>query len=263
MAKGGRILAACQNFNILFPKKDEQAPADSAGKIEVKVEKTNAAADQFLATISPIGSGMAGNPVILKQDPLSLAIFKNHVPVGSPLPSTMPPQSNKNLFITVFDVNGVEIEVCGHPFKCAAGGSGSSGSAGFGPAILRCQNCKADQLLPVALTLKLGGPLAAGAQALLHQPTLLVHSKQASYACSWFSQRIDLSPTAHAVWELRKSDPKTWTLVLRTDSAELATYQLVTKSDRDCSFPIQLQLVGATGKQYKNWPQTATVSPGP
>jgi hypothetical protein len=132
----------------------------------------------------------------------------------------------------------------------------------------RCAHCAAGQPVPVALSLQLDTKVAAGTCAdcdQLNQPTLLVHSKDAKFVCCWLSQPINMGSDdgKPGVWMLEKTDASTWTLSLRRGSAVVVTYSLRTKTEKDCSFPIKLKLVGKGGKECKKWPKTVTVTPAP
>lgn len=152
---------------------------------------------------------------------------------------------------------------------CVGSGSGSNGSGNLrgmpaAAAAQRCPHCPPDQPVPVALTLTLDSPVAAGAYRdpkPLARPTRLVYAPGVGGGCRWVGEPLDLAPgsAAPACWVLEKTDPHTWILVLGHGKAELAVYRLAGR-DASCAFPIRPQLVRA-GKEFGGWPKSVTVAP--
>jgi hypothetical protein len=254
------------NFDILHPDVDELVTTDANGTVFVQV-RDNAGFDAYNATINAIGAGSATAPApvpLTRQG--STNIFSGQVAAGA-VPSSPPANDNKTVFVQGF-LLGAAQDSSAHDFKAWSGGSGSgSDSRDFlGLVAQRCTFCREDQPAPVALLLQLAAPVRAGTCAgcdRLNQPTLLLHPDDPAYPCSWFSQPLDFCDDSSdpGLWHLEKSDPRTWDLTLRQGNSVVAAYQLTTRADNDCSFPIVLELVAAGSGECEDWPATVTISP--
>ncbi len=261
MAPPRHAVKKIRGFTILTPLHDGDGCIGDDGKIEVAVNDLGDNA-HYTAKIFNLVLGSAGTQVF-DSEPLlqegSTSRFSRRLAVG-PVSNPTPPGDNRWLVVES-DVAGTQQ----YGFRAAFCGSGS-GSSGFRLAV-RCQFCGADKPVPVALSLQLDGPVAAGTCAgcdQLNRPTVLVHSGDPGLACCWLSPPIDFCADAAnpGFWVLEKADARTWTLLLRRRQAVVVAYRLTT-ADRACSFPIRLRLAGPGGGECVNWPATVTVSPAP
>jgi hypothetical protein len=238
---------------------------DSQGRIPVRVRSADPPPVTFTATLYPYALGSGTGPVIdtqaLTQEG-STNVYSGTLDAGS-FPDPAPGENNRYI-----NVNSSVSGNLGHPFRVVHSASDCpSGSQTLVAAAARCQFCQEDEPAPAVLQLQLDAPVTAGSCAdcdRLNQPTPLVHVQQAGYECCWLSEPIDFcaDPTAPGFWMLRKSDARTWDLILQRGETEVARYCLQTQADNDCSFPITLQFVGG-GAECQDWPDTITVSPAP
>ena len=208
-----------------------------------------------------VGGGVGGlvGSTTLTEDPNQAGHYTGNVSVGN-VGANPPPNTNNRVIEIVDEVSG---DIIGYAF--AAFHDISRMKTAFA---IRCPNCDPKRPVPVALILKLGSAVAAGTCkqcSKLNQPTRLVHSNDAKYACSWFSQPIKFcsggDPTG--VWMLQKTDASTWILTLRRGATTVVTYSTKTKAKKDCSFPLKLNRVGKGGTECVKWPATVTIVPAP
>jgi hypothetical protein len=254
-------------FDIEIPDVDDPAEIDSNSTIFVRVTNKNEFNTGFIATIFDLGSGGAGQSVDLGLQG-SGQIWQGRVPVPGTIPGTDPGagKSNKTLRVQAVQ-SGSGADQQDNDFRAF----GEPDIISLGTAAVtahRCDNLPMANLMPVALQLRLDAPVRPGTCShcdQLNRPTLLVYSNDVRFACCWFSPPIDFCADGAAPgwWMLEKTDPRTWTLVLQREEAEVVKYRLVMALDKDGSFPIQLQLTGPGGKECKNWPRTVTIVPAP
>ena len=202
---------------------------------------------------------VVGGPTTLTEDPNRPGHYTGNVSVGN-VGANPPPNTNNRVIEIVDEVSG---DIIGYAFAAVHAPSRMKTAVA-----IRCPNCDPKRPVPVALILKLDSAVAAGTCkqcSKLNQPTRLVHSNDAKYPCSWFSQPIKFcSGTDPAgVWMLQKSDASTWTLTLRRGAATVVVYSTKTKTKKDCSFPLKLNRVGKGGTECVKWPATVTIVPAP
>jgi hypothetical protein len=224
--------------------------------------------ERYVAYVKNFAAGSGEGTVIssgdLVETPIGSAQYLLDLSVGAV--AANPPLGTDNRFIRVTDPNTGNSD--GHPFAaihCPIG----SGSNRLGVAAARgCENCDPQRPVPVALILQVGKTIEAGACdqcARLGEPTLLTHSDDAKHPCSWFSQPIDFcsGKGSAGIWMLQKADAYTWALTLRRNDLVAVTYSATTKSEKECSFPLELELLGKAGAECKKWPKSVRVVPAP
>jgi hypothetical protein len=124
----------------------------------------------------------------------------------------------------------------------------------------RCKFFRANEPVPVGLSLRLDTPVKGGTAAgreQLNRDTLLIRAQDPNFTCCWFSRPLDFGVDSGnpAIWMLQKSTRDTWLLCLRRITGEVAAYHLKTGK---AGFPITLKK-GRVSKEFTNWPRSITV----
>jgi hypothetical protein len=144
------------------------------------------------------------------------------------------------------------------PVQKRRAGANGSGSHDINPP---CKLFPRGIATPVVLGLELdsrikGGPPIAVDQ--LNWPTLLVHSQDPNYACSWFSRPIDFGEKTGslAFWMLQKTSRTSWQLSLHWLGEQLATY---VHGSTQHGFPFKMTRKPPLSRMFKKWPRTVTI----
>ncbi len=257
-------------FTIVHPDVGECYNPDAANTVLVFVRDSLLGNDGYAAAITDIGTAPAAFTPLIKQ--IGTQFYSGRVAVGGVVPSSTA-VNNKTVTVRGFQgghqVGGSESK----NFKAQTDpcGSGSSGSGVHRMEAQRCHFCHAHEPVPVELTLQLDTPVSPGTAAdcgRLNHPTVLRHAGHPAHPgseCAWLSHPIDFCSDAanQALWMLRKTDARTWILILRRGKTNIVSYRHATAVAKDCSFPIQLHLADVDGHECKHWPHTVTVCPAP
>jgi hypothetical protein len=250
------------SFTIVSPTLDGSAFLVS-GAVVVTINDTSGGAESYSAKLFPFTPHVGTGPQIGAAVPLmsiGSGQFSASIPDGT-ITSPPPTANNREVFVEQLNEGGG----LSWAFKLGVPGSGSSGSGV--KKQFHAKNCRPGQLVPVALTLKLGSKVTKGTCAKcteLNRHTLLLHSDEAGAAGCWYSRPIAFCGKGASLgyWVLERSSATTWTLVLKQGDKVLVTFKTKTKP-KDCSLPIQLQRKGAGNKVCKDWPKMVTISAAP
>ncbi len=247
-------------FQIDFPDPNECVNPGPYGTILVRVRDLGAGNTSYQATITDLALGSTQGSGGLPREGSS-QFFSGQVGVGAvPVTAT---GNNRRVTVQAFrgSTPGERDSV---DFRAQSAPCGSGSGITVVSEARGCQFCDADRPVPAALQLQLDAPVADGTYTgcdQLNQPALLVYCQHADYECCWLSEPIDFGGDP-GFWLLQKSDARTWALVLRRGECEVVAYRLTMRAEKDCSFPITLELRGAGG-ECRDWPRTVTVTAAP
>jgi hypothetical protein len=269
----GRKFFDDDEFTPNSPTRNATVPIDDSGNIQVSINNHHSGTLSYQATLFVFPFADPADPVVISQeapgggseDSVPLARVGATNVFSAPMFAGEPDETGagNNLAIQIDDLSTGDSQ----RFAFRAQTGGSSGSGGI-LLVVRSKFCREDQPIPVALTLKLDSALAKGSCNNikdLNKPMLVVHSDDPHHAGAWFSRPLNLGEKGSqpAYWVLKKTDAKTWILVLRQEKTTIVQFVLKTKVAKDCTFPIQLTRQGAGGKHFTKWPKTVTIAPAP
>jgi hypothetical protein len=230
------------------PQESQEYPIDSSGTLEVRLPSGD---ETVYAAIYDSGGFVSSH----QFDPDTANPRPYRMPVGALYPYYyLHPLFGMNKLYSYSDDHG------------------SQGSFSFGvysasgvttPPHRRCKNCRPGAPVPVSVKLQLDAGAKVDPRAVkLFRKALLIHSRERSFACCWFSPPRRFGAGANmAFWILQKRDALTWTLTRRRVTGDVVAYSCKLTKKGDCSFPITLKLTSQTEKDIKKWPARVTITP--
>jgi hypothetical protein len=259
-----RVEAGTHSFQIVHPAPNERiCIRESDGTIHIVFNGDPYGSYSAATSIFVVGSGNAPNVSSgnLIENPVGSGSFSLDLSVGTV--SANPAVGTNNRLIQVSDLNSGYGEI--QPFAAIHCGSGSLGIETG--SLRHCSHCDPQRPVPVALILEVGNLEAGTCEKCdrIGEPTLLIHANDIRFPCSWFSRPIDFcsGDDPAGIWMLEKADARTWKLILRRKEHIVVHYELTTKTEKDCSFPLKLRRSGTGGNECKKWPMTVRIEPAP